>query len=51
LVPDFRTTITYNDAARQQLTLFDAHPEQQEIDHELDATFDRLVKLAQLTTT
>ncbi len=43
LVPDFRTTITYDQAAHEQIAWYDAHPEAQQVDAELDATFDRLV--------
>jgi len=42
LVPEFRPTITYDDAAVEQVAWFDAHPEAQQIDPELDAAFDRL---------
>jgi hypothetical protein len=44
LVPDFRTTIGYHDGAREQIAWYDAHPEAQQVDAELDAVFDRLVK-------
>lgn len=44
LVPEFRTTITYDQAVHEQIAWFDAHPEAQEVDAELDAIFDRLVK-------
>ncbi len=44
LVPDFRTTITYDEGAREQIAWFDAHPDAQQVDAELDAVFDRLVK-------
>ena len=44
LVPDFRTTITYDRAVHSQIAWFDAHPEAQQVDTELDAIFDRLVK-------
>lgn len=43
LVPEFRTTITYDQAVHEQIAWFDAHPEAQEVDTELDAVFDRLV--------
>jgi nucleoside-diphosphate-sugar epimerase len=44
LVPEFRTTIGYHQGAREQIAWFDAHPEVQEVDAELDALFDRLVE-------
>ena len=44
LVPDFRTTITYDQAVYEQIAWFDAHPEAQQVDTELNAIFDRLVK-------
>lgn len=43
LVPAFATTITYDQAAHEQIAWFDAHPEAQEVDADLDAVFDRLV--------
>ncbi len=43
LVPEFRTTITYDDAAAEQVAWYDAHPEAQRVDAALDAGFDRLV--------
>ncbi|GAA1848572.1 NAD-dependent epimerase/dehydratase family protein [Myceligenerans crystallogenes] len=43
LVPEFATTITYDDAAFEQLAWYDAHPEAQRADPVLDAAFDRLV--------
>ena len=46
LVPDFRTTIHYADAAVEQVAWFDTHPDQQVLDDALDAVFDRLVKAA-----
>ena len=44
LVPDFRTTVSYDEGAKQQIAWFDAHPEAQQVDAELDAVFDRLVQ-------
>ena len=44
LVPDFATTISYADAAVDQVAWYDANPDQQQIDEDLDAVFDRLVK-------
>ncbi len=46
LVPNFRTTISYDEAAHEQVAWFDSHPEQQRIDPELDAAFDRLIGAA-----
>jgi nucleoside-diphosphate-sugar epimerase len=46
LVPEFTTTIPYAEGARRQLAWYDAHPEAQVVDAELDAQFDRLAALA-----
>jgi nucleoside-diphosphate-sugar epimerase len=46
LVPEFGTTITYDVGAVEQMAWFDAHPEAQVVDPELDAAFDRLAKHA-----
>ncbi|GAA2753804.1 NAD-dependent epimerase/dehydratase family protein [Amnibacterium kyonggiense] len=46
LVPEFTTTIPYAEGARRQIAWYDAHPEAQVVDEELDATFDRLIALA-----
>ncbi|WP_125773157.1 NAD-dependent epimerase/dehydratase family protein [Antribacter gilvus] len=43
LVPEFGTTITYDQGAVEQIEWFDAHPGAQVADPELDAAFDRLV--------
>lgn len=42
LVPEFGTTITYDMGAVEQLSWFEAHPEAQIVDAQLDAAFDRL---------
>lgn len=42
LVPEFRTTITFDEGARQILAHYDSHPEAQVVDAERDAQFDRL---------
>lgn len=42
LVPEFGTTITYDVGAQEQMAWFDAHPEAQVVDADLDAAFDRL---------
>ncbi|MGT2427293.1 SDR family oxidoreductase [Amnibacterium kyonggiense] len=46
LVPEFTTTVPYAEGARRQIAWYDAHPEAQVVDEELDATFDRLIALA-----
>ncbi|MCL1872190.1 MAG: NAD-dependent epimerase/dehydratase family protein [Promicromonosporaceae bacterium] len=43
LVPEFGTTITYDEAAFEQVAWYDAHPEQQQVNAAQDAGFDRLV--------
>jgi nucleoside-diphosphate-sugar epimerase len=43
LVPEFHTTITFDEGARRILAFYDAHPESQRVDAELDAAFDRMV--------
>ena len=42
LVPEFRTTITFDEGARRILAHYDAHPEAQRTDADLDALFDRM---------
>jgi nucleoside-diphosphate-sugar epimerase len=42
LVPEFGTTITYDIGAAEQMSWFDANPEAQVVDADLDAAFDRL---------
>lgn len=42
LVPEFRTTITFDEGARRILDHYDRHPEAQVVDAEGDAQFDRL---------
>ncbi|MGN6446937.1 NAD-dependent epimerase/dehydratase family protein [Amnibacterium sp.] len=46
LVPEFTTTVPYAEGARRQLAWYDAHPEAQVVDEQLDAAFDRLAALA-----
>lgn len=46
LVPEFTTTVPYAEGARRQIAWYDAHPEAQIVDEELDARFDRLAALA-----
>ena len=43
LAPEFRTTITFDEGARRILAHYDANPELQVVDPELDAAFDRMV--------
>ena len=43
LVPEFTTTIPYAVGARRTIAWYDAHPDAQQVDAELDAAFDRLV--------
>ena len=43
LAPEFRTTITFDEGARRILAFYDAHPDAQRVDGELDAAFDRMV--------
>lgn len=44
LVPEFKTTISYDQGAAEQIAWFDAHPDEQVVDEELDGVFDGLVK-------
>lgn len=46
LVPEFATTITFDEGARQIVEHFDAHPEAQVVDPEHDALFDRIARHA-----
>jgi nucleoside-diphosphate-sugar epimerase len=46
LVPEFGTTITYDEAVFEQVAWYDAHPDAQHVDAALDAGFDRLVEHA-----
>lgn len=43
LVPDFGTTITFDEGARRIVRHFDGHPELQRLDEGHDAAFDRIV--------
>ncbi|MFD1720783.1 NAD-dependent epimerase/dehydratase family protein [Amnibacterium endophyticum] len=43
LVPAFTTTVPYAEGARRTIAWFDAHPEAQVVDDDLDSAFDRLV--------
>jgi nucleoside-diphosphate-sugar epimerase len=46
LVPEFRTTVTFDEGARRILNHYDANPGLQIVDAELDAAFDRMVEHA-----
>ncbi|WP_314507137.1 SDR family oxidoreductase [uncultured Microbacterium sp.] len=46
LVPEFRTTITFDEGARRIVDHYDAHPDEQTFDEGLDATFDRMAAYA-----
>ena len=46
LVPEFRTTITFDEGARRLLAYYDAHPDEQQTDSHLDALFDRMADYA-----
>ncbi|MEO8906714.1 MAG: SDR family oxidoreductase [Microbacteriaceae bacterium] len=43
LVPEFRTTVRFADAAGDIIDWFDGHPDRQIVDAELEAAFDRMV--------
>ena len=42
LVPEFRTTTTFDEGARRILEHYDAHPDEQQVDADRDALFDRI---------
>lgn len=42
LVPEFTTTTTFDEGARQIIAYYDAHPDAQQIDTEMDGVFDRM---------
>jgi nucleoside-diphosphate-sugar epimerase len=46
VVPEFTTTIPFAVGARRIVDWYDAHPDQQQLDAELDAAFDRLIDAA-----
>jgi nucleoside-diphosphate-sugar epimerase len=46
LVPEFRTTIPYSVGAERSIAWYDAHPDAQQVDQDLDARFDELVARA-----
>ncbi|HEU4466773.1 MAG TPA: SDR family oxidoreductase [Agromyces sp.] len=45
LVPEFATTITFDEGAREILGFYDAHPELQVVDPVADAAFERILAL------
>lgn len=47
LVPEFATTITFDEGARRIIAYYDAHPQAQIVDAELDAHLDRVIAYAQ----
>lgn len=47
LVPDFVCTTPFTTGVRDIVDWYDANPDQQIIDHDLDATFDHLIAAAQ----
>jgi hypothetical protein len=47
LVPDFVCTTRFATGVRDVVNWFDANPDQQIVDPDLDATFDHLIAAAQ----
>ncbi|WP_350348269.1 SDR family oxidoreductase [Agromyces sp. G08B096] len=45
LVPEFRTTVRFDEGAREIVEWYDAHPEQQVVDPVADAAFERILAL------
>ena len=45
LVPDFQTVVPFAEGIRQTVQWFDAEPRRQEIDHEANASWDRLAQI------
>jgi hypothetical protein len=43
LVPEFATTVTFDQGAAEIIDWYDAHPDQQRFDADLDAAFDRMI--------
>lgn len=43
LVPEFDTTVTFDEGARQIVGFYDRHPQRQDVDRDANALFDRLV--------
>ncbi|MFD2079629.1 Nucleoside-diphosphate-sugar epimerase [Actinopolymorpha cephalotaxi] len=46
LVPDYVATIPFSAGAREIVEWYDAHPERQKVDDDLNATFDKLIAAA-----
>ncbi|WP_248151313.1 NAD-dependent epimerase/dehydratase family protein [Microbacterium aoyamense] len=46
LVPEFATTVTFDEGARGILEHYDGHPDAQIVDGEIDAAFDRMAAYA-----
>jgi nucleoside-diphosphate-sugar epimerase len=46
LVPEFRTTITFDEGARRIVRHYDAHPGERKVDAERDRAFDRMAAYA-----
>ncbi len=49
LVPQMRTTVTFDEGARRIIAHYDAHPDAQRVDEARDAAFDRMVAHARAT--
>ncbi|MBO0744768.1 MAG: NAD-dependent epimerase/dehydratase family protein [Candidatus Dormibacteraeota bacterium] len=49
LVPEFQTTTTFDDGAREILAWHDAHPEAQRVDPEMEASWERLASMMAVT--
>ena len=47
LVPEFVCTTRFATGVRDIVNWFDANPDHQMVDHDLDATFDRLIAASQ----
>ena len=45
-MPEFRTTITFDEGARRIVAHYDAHPAEQKVDAALDGAFDRIAAYA-----
>ena len=48
LVPEFRTTITFDEGARRIIAHYDAHPAEQKVDGALDSAFDRIAAVREV---
>ncbi|MET0734362.1 MAG: NAD-dependent epimerase/dehydratase family protein [Microbacterium sp.] len=46
VVPEFTTTVTFDEGARRIVAHYDSHPELQSVDPEADALFDRIAAYA-----